>query len=642
MDTNINFSPHSILPAPEPCIVDPPIDYFYDNVAKHLIRDTVRLMSNGLPIDLNRVIELEKTLDETLETVTTTLANNPYIKQYLELRYSNLVNAKKTLYLSRCKSASDFLVPFDAKKPDHRHYFMHIFASQQGMSAPSDLLPTGIAKWPVNTIKKFVTTYPVLKKLLDGSLSSTHPIALAAMELFAEHKADLYNRSRIASADNADVDTPTFNPNSSDQLRELFDMLGYESEKLSKTTGKPSWERKQIERLMKETDDPILKELTSTLIDFSFGNIIKTTFVPAFYRYTVDGRLYGQYVLFGAKSFRYTSKLPNMLNTPSTGSIYAKPVKRCFVAPDDFLVYAIDLSALEDRVMASLSRDTNKCNIFLQNLDGHCLNAYGYFPEEIAQYMPITNDIVTDVKHFFDLQEHGHKELKAIRQRGKPATFGLNYGAYPPKVAATLKISLAAAQALFDNYHNVLYKGITTYREEYVLPTSESKGRIHLGLGCYLKTDNAKRDIRTLTNATCQFWSILTALTINRMHQLIDEAGLTNDIQCTSTIYDSIYFIVRKDSHIIKWLNDNIVPLITTDFMENQTIHNEAAGEIGLDWASLFHVPNNASLPEIKATMYLIDNPDHELHKLRALKDKTDADLELMEAIWSHLIATFT
>ena len=110
-----------------------------------------------------------------------------------------------------------------------------------------------------------------------------------------------------------------------------------------------------------------------------------------------------------------------MLNTPSTASIYAKPVKRCFIAPDDFLIYAIDLSALEDRVMASLSRDTNKCNIFLQNLDGHCLNAYGYFPEEIAQYMPITNDIVTDVKHFFDLQEHGHKELKAIRQRGKPA-----------------------------------------------------------------------------------------------------------------------------------------------------------------------------------------------------------------------------
>lgn len=110
-----------------------------------------------------------------------------------------------------------------------------------------------------------------------------------------------------------------------------------------------------------------------------------------------------------------------MLNAPSTASIYAKPVKRCFVAPPGYIFYAIDLSALEDRVMASLSRDTNKCNIFLQDLDGHCLNAYGYFRDEIAQHMPITGDTVTDVKLFFKLQDEGHKELKAIRQKGKPA-----------------------------------------------------------------------------------------------------------------------------------------------------------------------------------------------------------------------------
>ena len=111
-----------------------------------------------------------------------------------------------------------------------------------------------------------------------------------------------------------------------------------------------------------------------------------------------------------------------MLNSPSTGSQYAKPVKRCFVAPPGYIFYAIDLSALEDRVIASLSRDTNKCNIFLQDLDGHCLNAYGYFRDEIAQHMPLTGDTVTDVKLFFKLQDEGHKELKAIRQRGKPAT----------------------------------------------------------------------------------------------------------------------------------------------------------------------------------------------------------------------------
>lgn len=111
-----------------------------------------------------------------------------------------------------------------------------------------------------------------------------------------------------------------------------------------------------------------------------------------------------------------------MLNTPSTGSKFAKPIKRCFIAPPGQLIYAIDLSALEDRVMASLSRDINKCSVFTDGLDGHCLNALGYFREEVAQHMPLTGDTVTDVKQFFDLQEHGHKELKAIRQKGKPAT----------------------------------------------------------------------------------------------------------------------------------------------------------------------------------------------------------------------------
>lgn len=82
------------------------------------------------------------------------------------------------------------------------------------------------------------------------------------------------------------------------------------------------------------------------------------------------------------------------------------------------------------------------------------------------------------------------------------------------------------------------------------------------------------------------------------MHQLIDAANLT-DIQCVSTIYDSIYYILPDDPAAIKWLNDRIVPTITTDFMENQVIHNAASGEIGYDWASLKSIPNNASTDQI-------------------------------------------
>ena len=52
----------------------------------------------------------------------------------------------------------------------------------------------------------------------------------------------------------------------------------------------------------------------------------------------------------------------------------------------------------------------------------HCLNALGYFREDVAKHMPLTGDTVTDVKKFFDLQKNGHEELKAIRQNSKPAT----------------------------------------------------------------------------------------------------------------------------------------------------------------------------------------------------------------------------
>ena len=217
--------------------------------------------------------------------------------------------------------------------------------------------------------------------------------------------------------------------------------------------------------------------------------------------------------------------------------------------------------------------------------------------------MTLTGDTSTDAQAFYELVESGHKELKAIRQRGKSPSFGMQYGAHPPKVASSIKCTLAEAEVIFNRYHGELYPGVTRFREEYVEPTVATNNRIHMGLGAYMKTDNPRKDGRTLTNSCSQFWSVLTLLTINKMHQLIDDVGLQDDIFCTSTIYDSIYFCVRENATTIKWLNDNLVTIMSQHFIDAQVVDTPAISEIGLDWSDLHHVANGASVSDIQTIL---------------------------------------
>ena len=153
---------------------------------------------------------------------------------------------------------------------------------------------------------------------------------------------------------------------------------------------------------------------------------------------------------------------------------------------------------------------------------------------------------------------------------------------------------------IYENYHTTLYPNIMKTVNEYILPTVKKDKEIHCGLGFKIRSDRPETDVRTLNNALNQFWSILTAIGINELHHRIDETFVSSDtVQVTSTIYDSIYGICLADPEVIHWLNENIVEILTKDFVEGQLVKNEANLEIGLNWANTHNIDNGASLEDI-------------------------------------------
>ena len=588
--------PFEHLPMPFPSDYDPGVNFFYNNFVKAFIPDMIRMMDEGLNVDSEAVEKLRKTIDTVLESVNSRLASNEIIMDYRRSRIPAARKAQYEQHTANVRTVEDFLKPFNRKDILHRTWVMNWFLTSENLEKDCK------EKWTMKDVKSYNmwAGRPFLRRLIENDVDPESIQAKSGMHQLAEYKLEIWNKPRYEKA-NAPTEMQPFNPGSPKQKKELFHLLGIPVIAISKETGEASWGRDELEILqLTHAADEDLQVVLQALVDFSYSAIIKNNFIKAFDAFTIDEVLHGNIKLFGAKSFRNTSNSPNLLNAPSSGSIYAKPLKRCFVAPRGHVIYTADLSALEDRVIANLSGDDNKQSIFKNGLDGHSLNACGYFKDQIEAVMGPNTDNVAYIKEFYRLADtEKHPILSKIRFNSKAPTFKLAYGGFPDADKGGV-----ITQEIFDNYHNVLYPGIRDYTNKYVLARTKYDGFIHLGLGCRMYSSEADSDIRTLNNATVQFWSILTLIAINEFNYRVDQAGFSEEIKVISSIYDSIYVQVLHEPCLVKWVNDNLIEIMCVQYLKNEEIHNEAQGEIGLNWADLHKVPNNASEEEVKQVLW--------------------------------------
>ena len=241
-----NLNPIDLLPVNTPFNDDkPPSEIsFYKNVLKNLLPDVLDMQNEGIPIDLNKVKEIEELTSNIIEKVENDLSNNPIIQEYL----NNVVykNIDKELE-GKDRTYKDYLTKFCKDNSVLRSYVINYYLDTHGLSEDK------LDNWKIKDIKQYgaikdIELFRLIadKKQTSEKLNENEFIQEAMMSL-AEYKASLYNKT-LESKRELQKQKYKFNPKSPTQIRNLMKYLGYESEGLTKK-GQEQWNRDNLVKL---------------------------------------------------------------------------------------------------------------------------------------------------------------------------------------------------------------------------------------------------------------------------------------------------------------------------------------------------------------------------------------------------------
>lgn len=396
-----------------------------------------------------------------------------------------------------------------------------------------------------------------------------------------------------------------FNTNSPQQMQVLcFDIMKLPLVVKSKETGLPSTGKESFTEWL---ENPSISKdriaVLKLLEDINKAKKARDTFIKKFNIVTVevapnDFRIFSRFNQTGTISGRLSSSGEekggvNLQNLPSN-SKYGAVIKKLLIAPKGWIFGGIDYSALEDRLIAIASNDTNKLRIFKENIDGHSLNAHAYFEKEI-----ISRGITIDLSSADSINSIA-KLCKDLRQAGKSVTFGLNYGATKFKIASLLKISKDEAQDVIDSYWK-LYEGVAKYNASVSANAIANEQIESQYSGLILRTPAVKssndfilaKELRVAGNFATQSGGCITVEALTDFFFYLVDNNLYEHIKICNTIHDAIYVYCKPE--YLSILNDVLPRFMTKDFMENQPIKLEAQFDFGRNLKQIVTVENGES-----------------------------------------------
>lgn len=280
-----------------------------------------------------------------------------------------------------------------------------------------------------------------------------------------------------------------FNPNSDVQIAKYMVAQKYPLNKLGipKTSRGYSTNKESLKKIMqvekyREFPELILKvkqlaKIKGTYIDGKDG-------VSGMIQYiSKEGRLYANYNMHTATTGRYTCKRPSL-------QVFPRPVKnlintRTFVLPPSggYNLFEADFQALEQAIVAALSRDMVLISKIKDGTDIHSFNAttlgkalkwiaqditYEFFRDHCGKGKLKEEDIPKDIFRKYD----------DLRTKSKTVGFGLNYGKGAESFAKEFGITVKEAEVMIAAYFR-LYKDMKRWRDK-IVKTAHDRGFVKL------------------------------------------------------------------------------------------------------------------------------------------------------------------
>ncbi|WP_199097265.1 DNA polymerase [Dyella sp. ASV21] len=440
-----------------------------------------------------------------------------------------------------------------------------------------------------------------------AAIMSSDAVAKATLRLnerwVAKRNSELKVK-RVSLADAKEV----FNLNSSPQLQDLLhEVMGLPV--LSRTpTGQAATGMDDLEALVHHCTTDEQRELLGALVAFKQVDKILTSFIPAFEAAprAPDGwhYLFGFFNLGGTLSGRLSSNEPNLQNIPSTGTKYAKTIKKMFKAPNGWLFIGLDFASLEDRISALTTKDPNKLKVYTDGYDGHSLRAYAYFGNQ----MPDIEDTVESINSI-------QTKYKKQRQDSKAPTFALTYQGTAHTLMKNCGFSKELAEQIEARYHE-LY----VVSDQWVaarLEEASQCGYVTVAFGLRLRTPmlaqtilgtrstphEASAEGRTAGNALGQSYGLLNTRAGTDFMRQVRQSKWAHEIRPCAHIHDAQYYLVRDDADLLAWVNDRLVKAVQwQELPEIQHDQVKLGGELSIffpTWANELTIPNGAGSDQI-------------------------------------------